>query len=65
MVLDFRNDTNCFKVRMLVDKWDKLGGMRKVNGQSYPKELMNVKWSIEKRNRSKEVVYNDMSSIID
>lgn len=65
MWLNFRNDTQCFDVKMLVEKWDKLAGMRKVNGKSYPKELVNLKWTIETIEGNKTVVYQEMNTIID
>ena len=65
MMLNFRNKWHCFDVKVLVNNWDKLGGMRKVNGKAYPKELVKLKWSIEEIDGKKEVVYKDMNTIID
>ncbi|MDF1694510.1 MAG: hypothetical protein P1U56_01675 [Saprospiraceae bacterium] len=65
MILNLRNENQCFDVKMLVENWEKLGGMRKVNGKSYPKELVLLKWNIENRNDDKIVVYDDMNWIID
>ena len=65
MVLNFRNDNECFDVKMLVDKWDKLTGMRHANGKSYPKELFDLKWEFKEVNGVEEVVYASMHSIID
>ena len=65
MLVNFRNNNNCFDVSILVKKWDKLGGMKKVNGVSYPKELVKLKWSIELIDGNKTVVYQDMNTIID
>lgn len=62
MVVNFRNDEACFNVKMLVDKWDKLAGMRKTNGQSYPKELYDLQWEI---NGNNQIAYLDMQKIID
>lgn len=65
MTVNFRNQQECFDVDILVEKWDKLGGMKKVNGKSYPKELINLTWNIEERKGSKKVVYQDMNWIRD
>ena len=65
MVVNFRNDTECFDVKMLVDKWDKLTGMRLANGKSYPKELFDLKWKTKEVNGVEEVAYVSMHSIID
>jgi len=60
----FISDKGCFTVPVLVDKWDKLEGMLKTNGKSYPKELYDLKWHLEDRNGTL-VVYDDMHRIID
>ncbi|MDO1451931.1 hypothetical protein Q0590_37025 [Rhodocytophaga aerolata] len=65
MVVNFRNQQQCFDAKMKVDKWDKLGGMRKTNGLSYPEELYEVKWKIEVIKDKQELVYQDMHAIID
>jgi hypothetical protein len=65
MMTSFRNPEYCFSVKVLVDKWDKLGGMRKVNGRKYPNGLVNLKWTIEDINGQPTVVYQDMRIIID
>ena len=65
MVVNFRNEKECFDVKILVDKWDKLTGMRWANGKSYPKELYDLKWEVEEVNGVEEVVYLDMHPIID
>ena len=61
MVVNFRNQHECFDIKMLVEKWDKLTGMRHANGKSYPKELHDLEWSIE----NGEIIYQDMHPIID
>ena len=61
MVVNFRNEQECFDVKMLVEKWDKLTGMRHANGKSYPKELHDLEWNIE----NNEVTYQGMHRIID
>jgi hypothetical protein len=50
---------------MLVTQWNKLGGMLRTNGQSYPEELYGLQWEIKRVNGAEEVVYADMRSIID
>ena len=65
MITNFRNDSSCFDIKMLVDKWDRLGGMRKNNGKGYPKELYSLKWKVQTINGKEEVVYSDMHRIID
>ncbi len=62
MLTNFRNDSTCFDVLILVEDWSKLGGMRKVNGKSYPKELRKLEWRITENN---VIVYHDMGRIID
>ena len=71
MVVNFRtrvfnqshlmNKHTCFDVEVLVQDWSILGGMRKVNGKSYPKELRKLKWELD----GKLVKYMDMGRIID
>lgn len=65
MITNFRNDTTCFDIKILVDNWDKLAGMRRVNGKAYPKELYDLKWQITNVSGQEEVVYIDMHDIID
>jgi len=62
MLTNFRNENTCFDVLVFVDDWSKLEGMRKVNGESYPKELRNLTWIVTSENRVK---YIDMNYIID
>lgn len=65
MVVNFRNEAHCFDVKMLVNKWNRLGGMKRTNGKSYPKELHDLKWNVTSINGKEEVVYVDMHRIID
>jgi len=44
MVLNFRNSTQCFDVKLLTPHKEELKGMRRTNGMSYPKELFDVTW---------------------
>lgn len=53
---------NCFDVEVLVEDWSILGGMRKVNGKSYPKELRKLRWELKE---VKIVKYTYMDRIID
>ena len=65
MVVNLRSKAHCFDVPVLVERWDKLDGMRKTNGRSYPKELYGLKWSLQERGGRQTVVYEDMRAIID
>ena len=65
MITNFRNDEVCFSMKVLVNKWDKLEGMRKANGEAYPKELYDLEWELKSVNGQEEVVYIDMHRIID
>ena len=65
MKVNIRSEDHCFDANILVEKWDKLGGMKKVNGKSYPKELINLTWSIEKVKGGKKIIYKNMNTIID
>jgi hypothetical protein len=65
MVVNFRNDSQCFDGKIKVDQWDKLSGMRRTNGVSYPKELFELDWRIEETKNGKEITYVDMHRIID
>jgi len=65
MIVTFISETQCFDVLMKVRKWDALGGMRKTNGKSYPKELRNLKWEIVEEGNTIEINYLGMSHIID
>ena len=65
MVVNFRNEVSCFDIKILVNNWEKLNGMRKVNGKSYPKELYELTWKIKNINNHEEVVYVNMHDIID
>lgn len=65
MLTNFRNKKSCFDVKMLVDKWDKLGGMKRTDGKSYPEELYDLKWKLTNIDGKQEVVYSDMHKIID
>ena len=61
----FVSENGCITVPILVEKWDKLEGMLKANGESYPKELYELNWSLQDRNGRTLVVYEDMHCIID
>jgi hypothetical protein len=65
MIVNFRNSEQCFDVKMKVNKWDKLTGMRQTNGQAYPEELHELAWAIKEAGGRKEVLYQDMHAIID
>lgn len=65
MITNFRNETACFDIKILVDKWDKLAGMKRTNGVSYPKELYDLKWEILSVNDQQVVRYLEMHDIID
>ena len=65
MITNFRNEEACFSMKILVDKWDKLEGMRQANGEAYPKELYDLEWELKTVNGQEEVVYIDMHRIID
>jgi hypothetical protein len=65
MIINFRNSEFCFDVKMLVNKWDKLAGMKRTNGVSYPKELIDLQWKVKSINGVNVVEYMDMRKIID
>jgi hypothetical protein len=65
MIINFRNDEQCFDARIKVDKWDKLAGMKRTNGVSYPKELYDLEWKIVETGIGRELMYVDMHRIID
>ncbi len=65
MITNFRNDESCFDIRVLVDKWDKLAGMKRTNGYSYPNELHDLNWEIQSINGENIIKYIDMHKIID
>lgn len=65
MMTSFRNEEYCFSVKVLVNNWNKLAGMRRTNGYSYPKTLVNLKWEIKEIQGTPTVVYKDMRRIID
>lgn len=65
MMTNFRHSTACFNIKMLVQKWDKLAGMKRTNGRAYPKELYDLTWELKMVNGKEQVVYVDMYKIID
>jgi len=65
MVTSFRTSKACFDVTILVENWDKLAGMKRTNGYSYPKELYDLKWELVGDEGMKLVKYVDMHQIID
>jgi len=65
MITNFRNEESCFDIRLLVDKWDKLAGMKRANGVSYPKELYDLEWEIVETEAGIVASYVDMHRIID
>lgn len=65
ILANMRNKTDCFDAKILIEKWDKLAGMKRTNGIGYPKELYNLKWKMEQRDGYNVIVYQDMRSIID
>jgi len=65
MMVNFRSDDMCFDIKMLVQKWDKMAGMKRVNGRAYPPELYDLKWEVRIVDGKARVVYIDMHKIID
>lgn len=65
MMTNFRNNDACFDIKILVEKWDKLAGMKRVNGRAYPRELYDLKWELASIDGKAQVVYMDMHKIID
>jgi hypothetical protein len=65
LVVNMRNDKNCFDAKILVTDWTKLAGMRKVNGKAYPKELHDLTWSLIRTKESWKILYGDMRTIRD
>ena len=65
MITNFRNDESCFDIKILVENWDKLAGMKRTNGKAYPKELYDLNWKIKLNNGEEVVQYIDMHRIID
>jgi len=65
MITNFRNETECFTMKILVEDWSKLKGMRVNNGEGYPKELFDLKWIIKEMNDEEEIIYSEMHRIID
>ena len=65
LVTNFRNEHQCFDVKMRLENLGKLAGMKRKNGVAYPVELYDLKWSLEKRNGKTEILYIDMHRIID
>ncbi len=65
MLTNFRNEQACFDVKVRVERWDKLAGMKRTNGRSYPNELYDLKWEIQIIDGQQEVIYLDMHRIID
>ncbi|MFK7775625.1 MAG: hypothetical protein AB8F94_26010 [Saprospiraceae bacterium] len=65
LVTNFRNDHQCFDVKMRLAYLGKLAGMKRTNGRSYPVELYDLKWSLETQNGRTEILYLDMHRIID
>ncbi len=61
MMVNVRNDRYCFDAKILVNNWDKLAGMRRTNGKSYPTELYDLTWVI----KNEEIVFIAMHNIID
>lgn len=65
MTTNFRNATKCFDIDILVDDSEKLAGMKRTNGVSYPSELINLKWKILEKDGNITIVYEDMNWIQD
>ncbi len=65
VVVSFRNKNICMDVLVWIDDLGKLTGMKRTKGRSYPKELYDLEWKLEKRNDKLEVVYLNMHDIID
>lgn len=65
LMVNMRNDDYCFDAKILVRNWDKLAGMRAKNGTSYPEELYNLKWKLEKSGELENIIYLDMNKVID
>jgi hypothetical protein len=50
---------------MLVSVWDKLDGMKRTNGKSYPRELHRLEWEIVTTGQQAIIRYVDMRRVID
>lgn len=65
LVVNLRSPKHCFDARIRVEHWDKLAGMKKTNGQSYPEELYGLKWKFAEQTGKQQIVYVDMDEIVD
>lgn len=65
LIVNLRNKTSCFDARLLVKQWDKLEGMKRTNGRSYPEELHDLNWTLSEHNGRPEVLYAGMREVID
>jgi len=65
LVVNMRNKDFCFHAKILVENWDKLAGMKRTNGASYPKELYQLEWEIVKKDGQDVIFYKNMRTIID
>ena len=65
ILVNFRNEADCFDVPLRIDRLGKLAGMKKVNGQSYPEELNGIIWEIVQEEGFEVVKFLDMADIRD
>ena len=65
MVVNFRNEQECFNVKMHVPELGKLAGMHAAGGESYPEELYDLEWSLAVVDGVDQVVYEDVHAIVD
>lgn len=65
MYVKFIGQSGCFTAKMLVNKWDRLEGIKRTNGVSWPSELYDLEWVVEDINGVEELIYVDMHKIID
>lgn len=68
LLVNLRNETQCFSAFMRIRHWGNLEPMRATNGAHYPNELINLKWKIQRsgcHGHRKSLVFEKMDRIID
>lgn len=66
IIVNIQDDSLCAKCKILVNKWDKLEGIKRAKGKSYEgAKLMGFTLRIEQDSNGIEFIYEDLIGIID
>jgi hypothetical protein len=66
IIINIQNDSLCAKGKILVNDWNKIEGIKRTKGQSYVGvKLKGLTFNIENDSNKIELIYKDITQIVD